>query len=91
MNQELNDVQFDILDAIYFVEPLANILEEVDAPRAVVLDELRTMIDRGWVQVLRFDEARGDYVRTAIYDSDQMGDFRYLATKDGLMKHHGQG
>lgn len=91
MNQELNDVQFDILNAIYFVEPLANILEEVDAPRAVVLDELRTMIDKGWVQVLRFDEDRGDYVRTAIYDSDQMGDFRYLATKAGLMKHHGQG
>lgn len=91
MNQELNDVQFDILDAIYFVEPLENILDEVDAPRAVVLDELRTMIDKGWVQVLRFDEDRGDYVRTAIYDSDQMGDFRYLATKDGLMKHNGQG
>jgi len=91
MNQELNDVQFDILDAIYFVEPLENILAEVDAPRAVVLDELRTMIDKGWVQVLRFDEDSGDYVRTAIYDSDQMGDFRYLATKDGLMKHNGQG
>jgi hypothetical protein len=90
MNQELNDVQFEILDAIYFVEPLDNILEEVAAPRAVVLDELRTMIDKGWVQVLRFDEDSGDYVRTAIYDSDQMGDFGYLATKDGLMKHNGQ-
>lgn len=91
MNQELNDVQFDILDAIYFVEPLENILEEVSAPRAVVLDELRTMIDRGWVQVLRFDEDKGDYVRTAIYDSDQMGEFRYLATKEGLLRHNGHG
>jgi hypothetical protein len=89
MNQPLNDVQFDILDAIYFVEPLENILEEVPAPRAVVLDELRTMIDKGWIQVLRFDEQRGDYIRTAIYDSDHMEDFRYLATKDGLMRHNG--
>jgi len=89
MAAELNEVQFDILDSIYFVETLDHILEETDAKRPIVLDEIRTMIDRGWVQVMRFDEEKGDYVRTAIFDSDNMGDYAYLATKEGLLLHNG--
>jgi hypothetical protein len=87
---ELNDVQFDILDSVYFVESLEHILEETDTPRAVVIDELRTMIDRGWVQVMQYDEAAGDYVRTSIYDADNMDEFCYLATKQGLLRHNGR-
>lgn len=91
MNEEaeLDDLQFDILDVIYFVEPLEHILEEVDAPRAVVIDELRTMIDRGWVQVMIHDDDKGDYVRTGIFDSDNLDEFFFLATKEGLLRHNG--
>ncbi len=88
-DQSLNEVQFDILDAIYFVEPLEHILEETEASRPVVIDELRTMIDRGWVQVMVHDEAKGDYVRTGIFDSDNMEEFYFLATKEGLLRHNG--
>lgn len=89
MNEEMNDVQFDILDSLYFVEPYAYILEEVSHPPAVVKDELRQMIDKGWVQVMRFDEEKGDYLRTSIYDADQMEDYAFLATKEGLLRHNG--
>ncbi|MEM9987392.1 MAG: hypothetical protein AAF804_20045 [Bacteroidota bacterium] len=87
--EELNDLQFDILDTIYFVEPLEHILEECDAPRAVIIDELKTMIDRGWVQVMRYDEKKDDFVRTAIFDSDHLEEYSFLATKDGLLRHTG--
>lgn len=87
--EELNDIQFKILDAVYFVEPFANILEEVEEPKAVLIDELRTLIDRGWIQVMAYDETRGDYQRSPIYDSDHMEDYAYLATKEGLLKHNG--
>ncbi|RMG72864.1 MAG: hypothetical protein D6722_04590 [Bacteroidetes bacterium] len=90
MNQDpLTDLQFQILDSIYFVESFVHIVEEAEAPVPVVIDELRTMIDRGWVQVMQFDEAKGDYVRTAIYDTDQMDQYHYLATKAGLLRHNG--
>lgn len=89
MKEPLTDLQFDILDSIYFVEPLENILEEVDEPRPVVLDELKNMIDKGWIQVMAYNEEAGDYTRTNIFDSDNMQEYRFLATKEGLLRHNG--
>lgn len=89
MNDELNDVQFQILDSVYFVESFQNILEESGEPVPVVVDELRTMIDRGWLQVMTFDEGKGDFVRTAIFDTDHLENYHFLATKAGLLKHNG--
>ena len=37
---------------------------------------------------MRFDEASQEYVRSFIYDSDNMYAYQYLATKDGLMAHN---
>ena len=85
----LNDIQFDILDALYFVEPFEKIKEEVDAPLPVIIDELRTMIDKGWIQVMTYNEEYSDYVRTAIFDTDNLQDYAFLATKDGLLLHNG--
>lgn len=89
MNTGLNELQYQILDSLYFVESFVHILEEAEAPRPVVQDELRTMIDRGWIQVMQFEPERGDYIRTAIFDADNMQDYHYLATKEGLLKHNG--
>ena len=77
------------MDSVYFVESFEHIVEEAETPVPIVVDELRTMIDRGLIQVMQFDEEKGDYFRTAIFDSDNMHQYHYLATKDGLMKHNG--
>ena len=89
MGELLNDLQFDILDALYFVEPFANILEEVHTSRPILIDELRTMIDRGWIQVMEFDKEQGDYYRSTIFDTDRLELYFFLATKEGLLKHNG--
>lgn len=89
MSEELTDAQFQILDSVYFVESFQNIVEESGEPRPVVVDELRTMIDRGWIQVMEFDEAKGDFVRTTFFDTDHLEDYSFLATKAGLLKHNG--
>ncbi|MEL7063440.1 MAG: hypothetical protein AAFP00_06850, partial [Bacteroidota bacterium] len=64
-------------------------LDEVDFPRPVVLDEMKNMIDKGWVQVMQMDEVANDYVRTNIYDSDNLQEYQFLATKEGLLRHNG--
>ena len=55
-----------------------------------MVDELRTMIDRGWIQVMMFDKEKGDYIGTAIYDTDHLEEYHFLATKAGLLKHNGR-
>ena len=89
MSEEINDIQFQILDSVYFVEPLEKILEEVGQPKPIVIDELRTLIDKGWIQVMIFDNDKNDYKRTAIFDTDHLQDYAFLATKEGLLKHNG--
>jgi hypothetical protein len=88
-DSELNDVQFRILDAVYFVEPFERIAEEAGAPLPVIVDEMRYLIDRGWIQVMQFDPERNDYVRTGIFDTDHLEQYHFLATKAGLLKHNG--
>lgn len=89
MAELLTDLQFDILDTLYFVEPFEKVLEEVDTSRPILIDELRTMIDRGWIQVMEFDKEQGDYLRSPIFDTDRLEHYFFLATKEGLLKHNG--
>ncbi|MCS7074308.1 MAG: hypothetical protein NZ108_07560 [Bacteroidia bacterium] len=88
---ELTNLQFQILDCLYFVEPFHKIVEETGAPTKVVADELKTMISRRWVQVMRFDSELNDFVATLFYDSDNLQECSFLATKEGLLLHNGYG
>jgi hypothetical protein len=88
-SEPLNDVQFKILDSVYFVESYEHIREEVDEPEPVLIDELRNMIDKGYIQVMEFKAEIGDFERTAIFDSGNLSEYAFLATRDGLLKHNG--
>lgn len=88
MNDQLSDIEYDILNAIYFVEPFQNILDECKAPEKIVADVLKHLIAKKYVTPMQFDEEKQEFVRTYFYDSDDMRAYYYLATKDGLMIHN---
>jgi len=85
---ELSEIEFQILDAVYFVEPFANIVAECDAPEKIVADVLKQLIHKKYVVAMRFDEKENEYVRSFIYDTDNMHAYAYLATKEGLLAHN---
>lgn len=91
MNHELDDVAYDILNSIYFVEPFSKILEEVNHPANVVADVLKQLIQKKLVVAMQWDETHQDYKRSFIYDSDNMHAYSYLATKEGLLAHNSKG
>ncbi len=85
----MEKLEFEILDAIYFVEPFETILKEVTENRLGVIKEtLRNLIRRRWVQVMTWNEERQEMGSTAFYDYDRMEQFHFLATKEGLMAHN---
>jgi hypothetical protein len=88
MSDQLSDIEYDILNAIYFVEPFDTIKSECKAPEAIIADVLKQLIDKKYVTPMEFDEAKQEYIRTYFYDSDNMRAYFYLATKDGLMAHN---
>ncbi|MCE3006922.1 MAG: hypothetical protein LW884_01040 [Bacteroidetes bacterium] len=87
---DLNELQFRILDSLYFVEPFETIVAEAGASPAIVGAELKELIARRLVQVMAFDEQAQDYLPTFFHDADDMGAYHYLATREGLMKHNGR-
>jgi hypothetical protein len=90
MQYELSNIDFDILNALYFVEPFEKIMEEVAAPPKIVADCLKHLIAKKYVVAMRFDEEKQDYIKSFIFDSDDMHAYSYLATKDGLLAHNGR-
>lgn len=88
MNDLLSDIEYDILNAIYFVEPFDNIVSECREPEKIVADVLKQLIAKKYVSPMRFDEEKQEYIRTYFYDSDDMRAYHYLATKDGLLAHN---
>jgi hypothetical protein len=88
MSEPLSAIEYDILNAIYFVEPFQNILDECKAPEKIVADVLKQLIAKKFVSPMQFDEEKQEYVRTYFYDSDDMHAYHYLATKEGLMIHN---
>jgi len=88
MIPEIDDLEIDILNCLYFVEPFDKILEEVSYPPNVVADALKTLIHKKMVSVMSWEEDSGDYKRSFIYDTDNMRAFSYLATKEGLLAHN---
>ena len=88
MNTELSELEYEVLGALYFVEPFVHILEECNAPEPVVADVLKSLIQRKWVTPMKFDEQQQEYVRSFIYDTDNMRAYHYLATKEGLLAHN---
>ncbi|MBP9187560.1 MAG: hypothetical protein KBE91_10290 [Bacteroidia bacterium] len=88
IESQLTDIEYDILNAIYFVEPFRHILAECNAAPNIVADVLKQLIHKKYVVAMLFDDEKGEYSRSFIYDSDNMHAYAYLATKEGLMAHN---
>lgn len=84
----LTDIEYDILNATYFVESFENILNECPYPPAIVGDVLKQLIAKKYLVAMRFDEQTQEYIRSFIYDTDNLHHYAYLATKEGLMVHN---
>lgn len=84
----LSNLEYDILGAVYFVESFDNILAECDEKENIVADVLKSLIQRKYVTAMVFDQEKTEYVKSFIYDSDNMRAYYYLATRDGLLKHN---
>lgn len=84
----MNDIQFDIIDKLYFVEPYQTLLNEIQVSENILKNELKELIKKGWVQVMKFDESAQDYLPTPFLNVDDLASCYFLATKEGLLKHN---
>lgn len=82
----MSDLEFDILDELYFVTPYTELLKQTRIAEEVLFEGLQALFEKGWVKC--FSSVSEEL------DSDQVDlprhfrQYCYLASKEGLLAHN---
>jgi len=82
----LTDIEYNILDELYFVTPYLELKEETQLEDEELKNGLSTLIHRGLVKVYRSidEELASEQANLA----QEYQSYFYLATKKGLFEHN---
>ncbi|MBB6458984.1 helix-turn-helix domain-containing protein [Flammeovirga kamogawensis] len=84
----MTEIQYKILDELYFVTSFSSLKEEVNIDTATLGIELKTLIQKEWVRCF---SSPSDEIEIAIKDFDtNFTSYHYLASKKGLFAHNSQ-
>jgi hypothetical protein len=85
----MEELEYEILDALYFVEPFNTIVDEVSEKRIpVIKDCLRQLINKQYIKVMVWDNTEKTFVSSPFIDFDTLEDFHFLITRQGLLAHN---
>jgi len=84
----MTDLEFDVLDELYFVVPFTHLQEELDMDDTTLKEVLRSLLDKGWVKC--FLSASEEAVNSEMDFENKYKDYYYLASKQGLLAHNGR-
>jgi hypothetical protein len=85
----MTDLEFDVLDELYFVQPFADLQQSLDSELdlKVLVQTLYDLEQKGWVKCLHPN--RDEPIAAEELDIiNQYAQYCYLATKAGLMAHN---
>lgn len=84
----MTDVEFDILDEVYFVTAYIDIRTQLGISDADLAIGLHRLLQKGYIKQLQFDETAGDFIKLESPDYTGYSTYHYLATKAGLLAHN---
>ena len=88
MDNAMTDLEYDVLDELYFVISFPQLLATLELEEEVLKEVLRTLLSKQWVKCF---ENQADELNTNETDfASQFKNYFYLATKAGLLAHHGK-
>ena len=82
----MTDIQFDILDELYFVISFDDLEKELELSRSQILNNLGEMIQMNWVKCFK-DEMELELNEIKFIESEMIK-YQFLATKKGLFAHN---
>lgn len=82
----MTDLEFDILDEIYFVETFENLHLKLNINAQTLKETLKSMIEKGWVKC--FANQYTEVILDTSFFEEYYQVYYYLATKEGLLAHN---
>lgn len=84
----MSDTEFDVLDELYFVQPFAYLVDELELDELELREVLSALIEKGWVKC--FLSMQEEELTHEVKLEEKYKEYFYLATKAGLMAHNGR-
>lgn len=81
----MTDLEFDLLDELYFVISFQEILAELSWTSAVLSQELEKLIQKEWIKTI---ERETMLELTQVPSTADYHKYLFLATKKGLLAHN---
>lgn len=82
----MNDIEYDIIDELYFVTPYTTLKEETDFSDQELRENLIHLIKKGWVRVYSSVDEESELSKVDMENNFQS--YFYLASKKGLFEHN---
>ena len=82
----MSDIEFDILDELYFVTSFGQLALALDMDEKMLKNSLEGLLKKGWIECLISPEDETP-VRPAHFEREYRN-YYYLATKAGLLAHN---
>ncbi|SDJ77440.1 hypothetical protein SAMN05421823_10180 [Catalinimonas alkaloidigena] len=86
----MEELAFDVMEELHFVTSFRNLCTRLECDEKQLTDVLKDMIGRGWVRSVPSPEHEREKA-TAPQRGDEFSASFFLATKEGLLAHHGMG
>jgi hypothetical protein len=83
---EMNDIEFDVMDELYFVQSYGALHGQLQISEEALQETLVQLVRKGWVKVLRSHDEEVE--PEAAQRPDGYGGYYFLATKAGLLAHN---
>lgn len=84
----MSDLEFDVLDELYFVVSYQHIKEELALEDKTLKSVLQQLLEKGWVRC--YLSASEEALDEEIDFDNKYQTYYYLASKKGLLAHHGR-
>lgn len=84
----MEEIEFLILDELYFIKTLDELLAEINIEEPKLIANLQRLIDKGWIRLaVKID---GEEIEEKFEIEKNPRKYRYVATKQGLLTHNGK-
>ena len=85
---ELTDLEFRIIDELYFVTSFNDLLNSLDEDQSKLLNGVKMLLEKELITQLIFDDALKDYRKLDTPDFQALEDSYFVASRQGLLIHN---
>lgn len=85
----MSDLEFDVLDELYFVQPFSYLQDELELNEETLKNTLKLLLSKSWIKCFKTvtDEV---LIIDELDFENHYKKYYYLASKKGLLAHNGR-